>query len=73
MAESILLTEDEKNMTTEDGENILLESSGGVGVMTVSGNITGSGEDVGPLDYSPPPKGVYVQKYSPVFRPRITK
>lgn len=43
MAESILLTETGEEMTTEDGENILLEDSpsGEVGTMTVENNLTG--------------------------------
>jgi len=44
MAESILLTEDEQEMTTEDSENILLEEGEGeVGTMTIANNLTGDG------------------------------
>lgn len=44
MAESILLTQTSDELTTEDGENILLEDSEtGAGTMTIANNLTGDG------------------------------
>jgi hypothetical protein len=62
-------------MTTEkdNNENLPSEDSPSVASVMTLDNITGAGEDVGALDYSPPPKGVYVEKYSPIFHPKITK